>query len=309
MNIIFAGTPDFAKEALQSLINAGHTISLVLTKPDAVSGRGMSLRPSPVKVLAEQYGITVAQPKTLKDHETKEMLRSVNADLMVVAAYGIILPEDVLNIPTLGCLNIHGSLLPRWRGAAPIHRAILAGDKETGITIIQMDAGLDTGKMLSSYPLAIENTDTTGTLHDKMAKLGAKAIVETIDNLKQINATPQPEYGMTYAAKVTKEEAHLNFNSDGEQLALAVRAYNPFPGAVGQLDWMTLKIWEADFIPTHEYDHVLPGVIVEANSLEFLVRVANGVLSLKTIQLAGGKKMKFDAFLSGHSDLLGKVFS
>ncbi|HET7774752.1 MAG TPA: methionyl-tRNA formyltransferase, partial [Azospira sp.] len=230
MKIVFAGTPEFAAQALGALYAAGHEIPLVLTQPDRPAGRGMALQASPVKQLALAQGSEVFQPLTLKETEAQEKLRQVAPDVMVVAAYGLILPQVVLDIPRQGCLNIHASLLPRWRGAAPIHRAILAGDAETGVCIMQMEAGLDTGPVLLSRNLPIDDRDTAQTLHDKLATLGAEAIVEALGCLP-LPAQPQPTAGVTYAAKLEKSESPLDWRRTAAELDRQVRAFTPFPGS------------------------------------------------------------------------------
>ena len=255
MKIIFAGTPEFAAVALEALYAAGHEITLVLTQPDRPAGRGMQLQASPVKQCAIKHGTPVAQPVSLRlngkypevAQEAHALLQSTPHDVMVVAAYGLILPRSVLDIPRLGCINIHGSLLPRWRGAAPIHRAIEAGDAETGITIMQMEEGLDTGPMMLIESVPIAEDDTTGSLHDKLAALGGKMIVEAIARLEQgtLPATPQPEEGANYAAKIAKEEAALDFTQGADQLARRIRAFNPFPGATGRFGDTVVKLWQA----------------------------------------------------------------
>ncbi len=230
MKLIFAGTPEFAAQALDAIIAAGHEVALVLTQPDRPSGRGLALRASPVKERALAAGIGVFQPPTLRDVAAQETIRAVGAEAMVVAAYGLILPQVVLDMPRFGCINIHASLLPRWRGAAPIQRALLAGDAETGVCIMQMEAGLDTGPVLSSGELSIADDDTAATLHDKLAALGAELIVDALARLP-LAPCPQPDAGVTYAAKIEKAEAPLDWRLPAIQLARQVRAFNPFPGA------------------------------------------------------------------------------
>ncbi|MBI1772556.1 MAG: methionyl-tRNA formyltransferase, partial [Burkholderiales bacterium] len=252
MRVIFAGTPEFAATALQAIHAAGFEVPLVLTQPDRPAGRGMQLHASAVKQFALQHGIPVAQPQSLRlegkypdiAREAHDLLNSTPHDVMVVAAYGLILPTSVLNIPRLGCLNIHGSLLPRWRGAAPIHRAIEAGDTETGITIMQMEEGLDTGPMLLKQSIAITDADTTGILHDKLAVMGGEMIVAILQQLQNgvLTATVQPEAGVNYASKISKEEAGLDFNLPAEVLARKIRAFNPFPGTHAQYAETTIKI-------------------------------------------------------------------
>ncbi|MDR2112627.1 MAG: methionyl-tRNA formyltransferase, partial [Candidatus Accumulibacter sp.] len=244
MKLVFAGTPEFAACALKAVLTANHQVTLVLTQPDRPAGRGMALRPSPVKEIAAAAGIDVFQPPALKDPATLERIRAASAEAMVVAAYGLILPPAVLDIPRFGCLNIHASLLPRWRGAAPIQRALLAGDAESGVCIMQMDAGLDTGPILRSGRLPIAAGETAGSLHDKLAGLGARLIVETLAGLPGAPA-PQPSAGATYAAKIGKAEAALDWRSSAEELERQVRAFNPFPGAVTRLNGAPIKVWRA----------------------------------------------------------------
>ncbi|MHB0918727.1 MAG: methionyl-tRNA formyltransferase, partial [Thiobacillus sp.] len=254
MRILFAGTPPFAAAALDALAEAGHDIVLVLTQPDRPAGRGMKLTPSAVKQAAQARGLPLYQPASLRTPEAQAELAVVDADVMVVAAYGLILPQPVLDLPRFGCLNIHASLLPRWRGAAPIQRAILAGDTETGITIMQMDAGLDTGAMLAKTVVPIGETDTAASLHDTLAAAGAKAIVAALANYPALVPQAQDDTLATYAAKLTKEEAKLDWRHPAEVLARAVRAYNPAPGAWTLLDGATLKVWSAQVVAGPDAD-------------------------------------------------------
>lgn len=301
MKLIFAGTPEFAAAALRELIAAGHEIALVLTQPDRPAGRGMKLKPSPVKAVALEHGLGVEQPASLRNDEAQQMLRDIGADLMVVAAYGLILPQAVLDIPTRGCLNIHASLLPRWRGAAPIQRAILAGDAETGITIMQMDVGLDTGDMLSIHPVAIADDETAATLHDKLAAEGARAIVSTLAGLDGIAPLKQPEAGVTYAQKLSKAEALVDWSLPAEEVARAIRAYNPAPGAHTLLAGEALKLWMAGA----EAGQAEPGVIVAADADGVLVGCGSGLVRLSVLQAAGGKRLAARDFVAGRSQLAG----
>ncbi|MFC7419767.1 methionyl-tRNA formyltransferase [Iodobacter arcticus] len=298
MKIIFAGTPDFAACALQALIAAGHEIALVLTQPDRPAGRGMKLSASPVKILAEQHGINVYQPEKLRTPEQQAPLAAIAADVMIVAAYGIILPQAVLDLPKLGCLNIHGSLLPRWRGAAPIHRAILAGDTETGITIMQMDAGLDTGDMLSIHRTPIEAHDTTASLHDKLAEQGAAALVAALADLPKLQQTRQvqPEIGVTYADKLKREESQINWQKSAVELDQMIRAFNPFPSAQTLLAGQALKIWQA----TISQDSGTPGTVLAADKDGLLVACGSGSLRITELQKAGSKRVAAAAFLAGN---------
>ena len=295
MRIIFAGTPPFAAAALNALVDAGHDIALVLTQPDRPAGRGMKLTPSAVKQAALARGLPVSQPVSLKSPEAQDELRAADADVMVVAAYGLILPQAVLDLPRFGCLNIHASLLPRWRGAAPIQRAILAGDLETGITIMQMDAGLDTGAMLSKTVVPIRDDDTAASLHDVLAASGASAIVAALANYATLVPVAQDDALATYAAKLSKDEAQLDWNQPADVLARAVRAYNPVPGAWTLLDGAPLKIWAAQAAPGSG----LPGEVLRAEADQLVVACGSGALALHEIQPAGSKRMRAAAFLAG----------
>ncbi|OIP17457.1 MAG: methionyl-tRNA formyltransferase [Betaproteobacteria bacterium CG2_30_59_46] len=299
MRLIFAGTPEFAAAALAALIEAGHDVALVLTQPDRPSGRGMRLTPSPVKQLALQHGLSVLQPVALKDVEVQAQLAAANADVMIVAAYGLLLPSAVLTIPRLGCLNVHASLLPRWRGAAPIQRAILAGDPETGITIMQMDRGLDTGGMLLRAALPIADHDTAQTLHDKLAILGASSIVSALRQLElgTLQVQPQDDSAATYAAKLSKAEGSIDWRKSATDLARAVRAYNPFPVAQARLQAETWRIWQAQAAQRSEG---VPGEILQANKGGILVGCGEGALLLKELQKAGGKRLSASSFLVGN---------
>lgn len=323
MRVIFAGTPEFAAIALQAIHTAGFEIPLVLTQPDRPAGRGMQLHASAVKQFALQHGIAVAQPTSLRldgkypeiAQEAHYLLRNTQHDVMVVAAYGLILPRSTLSIPPLGCINIHGSLLPRWRGAAPIHRAIESGDRETGITIMQMEEGLDTGPMLSMQSIAIAADDSTGSLHDKLAQLGGEMIVQTLRVLEveqtSIQATVQPEQGVTYAAKISKEEAALDFNLAADVLARKIRAFNPFPGAHANMNGSVIKIWRAEAIKSSSGTEARPvGRVLAANAHEGVV-VACGeqCLRLTELQKPGGKRLPIAEFLKGFVIEVGSQFS
>ena len=308
MKVIFAGTPEFAAVALKALHAAGFEIPLVLTQPDRPAGRGMHLQPSPVKQFALAHGIPVAQPVSLRRdgkhaeqaQQAHELLSSTEHDVMVVAAYGLILPAPTLSIPRYGCINIHASLLPRWRGAAPIHRAIEAGDTETGITIMQMDESLDTGPMLMRQSLPIAENDTTGSLHDKLARLGGEMIVEALRQLQQgtLTAALQPAEGVTYATKISKEEAALDFSRSAENLANKIRAFNPFPGAVADFAGTPVKIWQAEVAPSSPLNQ--PGKILAADpQTGVLVICGEGVLRLTELQKPGGKRLPAAEFLKG----------
>lgn len=306
MKLIFAGTPEFAAQALQALLRAGHEIALVLTQPDRPAGRGMSLTMSPVKQLALVNGLLVLQPSSLKQPETQAQLANAQADAMIVAAYGLILPREVLDIPRLGCLNIHASLLPRWRGAAPIQRAILAGDNETGISIMQMDAGLDTGPVLLRFPVAIEEMETAQTLHDKLAKLGAESIVSALQQVQHgsLPSQAQDDSLATYAAKLSKAEARLNWMLPARELERAVRAYNPFPVAQGSFKGEIWRIWRSAM----QNEAGQPGEVLRADRDGLLVACGQGALLLQEMQKAGGKRLPSAQFLQGNPVAAGDRF-
>lgn len=295
MNIIFAGTPAFAAAALDALLQAGHQVPLVLTQPDRPAGRGLKPQASAVKQLALSKHLAVAQPVSLKDEAVIAQLAAVGADAMVVAAYGLILPESVLRLPRLGCLNIHASLLPRWRGAAPIQRAILAGDRETGITIMQMDAGLDTGAMLLEQAIPIADDDNAQTLHDKLAALGARLIVRAL-LLEQPAAVAQDHARASYAAKITKAEARIDWNRPAAELARAIRAYNPMPGAYTTWQGQPLKLWRAEAVAAAS---AVPGTVLQADGEGIVVAAGDGALRLLELQRAGGKRLNAASFLTG----------
>ena len=300
MKIIFAGTPDFAARALEALLAAGHEVVLVLSQPDRPAGRGMALQASAVKKVALAHGIPVFQPERLKDPATHEPIRAACADsgaeLMVVAAYGLILPQAVLDLPRRGCINIHASLLPRWRGAAPIQRAIEAGDAETGITIMQMEAGLDTGPMLLSAAVPIGAQDTAGSLHDRLAGLGGRLAVEALASFDALVAVPQPEAGVTYARKIDKAEARLDWNRPADMLARQLRAFNPFPGAVVMLAGEPVKAWHGDPVDGQGR----PGRILAATASGIVVACGSGALSLTELQKPGGRRVTSADFLHGN---------
>lgn len=315
MRIAFAGTPDFAAAALAALVAAGHELALVLTQPDRPAGRGKALQQSPVKRLALSLGLEVWQPVTLRDPAAVQRLIDARLELMVVAAYGLILPEPVLRAPRRGCLNIHASLLPRWRGAAPIQRAIEAGDTETGITIMQMDAGLDTGPMLSIWREPIRPDDTGGTLHDRLAELGARAIVDALAGLEngRAEAVPQPAEGVTYARKLGRADAQLDFSLDAGALVDRVRAFDPVPGSVALLDRpepVSVKVWRAhrpvDAAP--DDGSPVPGTVLRADADGLLVRCGGGLVCLTELQKPGGKRLGAADFLRGFPVAAGERF-
>ncbi len=309
MKIIFAGTPTFAATALAALIRAGHEIVLVLTQPDRPAGRGMKITASAVNLLAQQHALTVLQPVTLKSPALYAQVRALEADVMIVAAYGLILPEALLTIPRYGCLNIHASLLPRWRGAAPIQRAILAGDRETGITIMQMDAGLDTGMMLLKQRIPIMPGDTAQTLHDKLCVLGAQCIVEGLVFLqdKKLNPILQDEWLACYASKIKKSEAEIDWRLTADQINDGVRAFNPNPGAYTYLQGSLLKIWQTRVVSGGVGR---PGEIMAIGPDGIVVACGTGTILLEMVQKQGGRKLKAAEFLTGYQTLQpGDCFS
>lgn len=313
MRIVFAGTPEFARLALDAILAAGHEVPLVLTQPDRPAGRGLKLTPSPVKQTALAAGIPVAQPRSLRldgkfpdeAQSARKALLDAAPDLMVVAAYGLLLPSWVLQLPTHGCLNIHASLLPRWRGAAPIQRAIEAGDAQTGVTIMQMDEGLDTGDMLLERAIAITPSHTAASLHDELAVLGAQAIVDAVDRLQQgeLLARPQPAEGITYAAKLDKSEAPLDFTLPAETLARRIRAFNPVPGSTLRLPGLAdpVKVWAAAALPDAGPSTGQAGDVIASGPEGIDVQTATGVLRLLELQKAGGKRQPVAAFVQGWS--------
>ena len=320
MRVIFAGTPEFARSALAALHAAGHDIVGVMTQPDRPAGRGMKLQASAVKQFAQTHQLPVLQPHSLKlDGKypeealaAQQFIAQAQADVMVVAAYGLILPQWVLDAPRFGCLNIHGSLLPRWRGAAPIHRAIEAGDVETGITIMQMDAGLDTGDMLLKETWPIGPLDTTATLHDALASMGAQMIVKALSQVGQFTPVKQPEEGVTYAHKIEKSEAALDWTQSAEVLARRVRAFDPFPGMSTQLGDEVIKIWQAHALnanasanPQHA---PLAGTILAIAETGIQVACGEGVLCLTQLQKPGGKRQPVSDFVRSFKGAVGDVF-
>ncbi|KQY86127.1 MULTISPECIES: methionyl-tRNA formyltransferase [Roseateles] len=309
MKVVFAGTPEFAAVALDALLGAGFTVPLVLTQPDRPAGRGMKLQASSVKQRAVAAGIPVAQPQGLKldgkyaadAAAAREALLAAEADVMVVAAYGLILPQWVLDLPRKGCLNIHASLLPRWRGAAPIHRAIEAGDTETGITIMQMDAGLDTGDMLLVGREPIRADDTTATLHDRLAALGGRLIVEALQ-AGALTRTPQPAEGVTYAHKIEKAESTIDWRRPAAEIERRLRAFDPFPGGVAMLAGEPLKVWRAELVDGDGE----PGVVIATGPV---VACGEGALRLTELQRAGGKRGPAAAFMQARPVAAGERFA
>ena len=318
MRVIFAGTPEFARVALEHLLAAGHTIPLVLTQPDRPAGRGLKLQASPVKQCALQHGIAVAQPRGLRldgkyaedAAATQAAIEAAQADVMVVAAYGLILPQWVLDTPRLGCLNIHASLLPRWRGAAPIHRAIEAGDQETGVTIMQMDAGLDTGDMLLIEKTPIGMADTTAALHDRLAEIGGRLIVAALQQAASgsLKATAQPAEGVSYAHKIEKAESQIDWSQSAEVIARRVRAFDPFPGANTQLGADVIKLWSCEIDSYQRLPDALCGQILHIDNQGIAVACGTGsVLRLTLLQRAGGKRLAAADFLRGFALAPGMV--
>ncbi|SER38863.1 methionyl-tRNA formyltransferase [Nitrosomonas sp. Nm51] len=307
MKIIFAGTPVFAATALNALITADHEIVSVLTQPDRPAGRGMKMAASAVKQIADTHGLTVLQPPTLKDPSWHALISEVNADAMVVAAYGLILPESVLSIPRYGCFNIHASLLPRWRGAAPIQRAIQSGDKETGITIMQMNAGLDTGDMLLKKSIPILPDDTAQTLHDKLCTVGADSIVNALSLLQQKKLIPirQDESQACYAAKIQKSEANINWQQPALEIERKIRAFNPAPGTYTTFQENQIKIWQAKAVPGQSDQ---PGKIMAIEKNGIIVSCGSGLLRLETVQKPGGKKLTAADFSAGLKIFAGNHF-
>ena len=305
--LAFAGTPAFAATALESLLAAGFEIPLVLTQPDRPGGRGMKLLASPVKQVALAHGIDIDQPERLRTEAQREHLRRCAPDVIVVAAYGLILPREVLALPRRGCLNIHASLLPRWRGAAPIHRAIEAGDRQSGITIMQMDEGLDTGPMLMQRAIALAPDETTGTLHDRLAVLGAEMIVDAVRALREgaLVATPQPAEGVTYAAKVGRAEADIDWHCAAADIERRIRAFDPFPGAVGHLRGTPLKVWRAK---VGDSAGEPPGTVLAADADGIVVACGAQALTLVELQKPGGRRLDVGEFLRGFPVTRGECF-
>ena len=318
MRLIFAGTPEFARVALEHLQQGGHEVALVLTQPDRPAGRGMKLQASSVKQYAVEHGIAVAQPRSLRldgkypqeAQAAKAAIEAAQADAMVVAAYGLILPQWVLDTPRYGCFNIHASLLPRWRGAAPVHRAIEAGDSETAVTIMQMDAGLDTGDMLMAHTVPIEASDTTGSLQDRLAQLGGRLILLALQKAEAhaLKPVPQSAQGVTYAQKIEKNEAGIDWRQGAAQIAQKVRAFNPFPGASATLNGETLKIWMAVPAAVAPPAQAPPGTVLMVDSQGLAVAAKDSVVVITELQRPGGKRLPVAEFLRGSTVQLGMVF-
>ena len=307
LRVAFAGTPEFAACALEAILAAGYDVPLVLTQPDRPAGRGMKLTPSAVKQLALARGIAVDQPEKLRTEEQRARLAACAPDLLVVAAYGLILPKAVLELPRLGCLNIHASLLPRWRGAAPIHRAIEAGDAETGITIMQMDEGLDTGAMLLRRALPIAADDTTASLHDRLAALGGECIVDALAALQrgELVATPQPAEGVTYAAKIGRAEAAIDWTRPAAEIERAMRAFDPFPGAASSLRDTVVKCWSGKVVPGSGE----PGSVLAVDDEGITIACGRDALRCTVLQRPGSKRLPAGEFLRGFPVSAGERFA
>jgi len=308
MRIIFAGTPDFAAETLKALLSTNHDICAVYTQPDRPSGRGRKMTASPVKQLALEHEIPVEQPLNFKEDEAKQILANYHADLMIVVAYGLLLPQAVLDTPSLGCINVHASLLPRWRGAAPIQRAILAGDTETGVCIMQMEAGLDTGPVLSRASCPINIDDTAQTLHDRLAILGAETLLAALPNIVELQSKAQVQNDelTCYAAKLLKPEAQIDWQQSAEQLVRQIQAFNPWP--VAQTNWQeqVFRIWSATRI--NEKSSAAPGEIISVNKDSIDVATGDGILRLNQIQLPGKRTMPVADFLNANTIKAGEHF-
>ncbi|BBB22915.1 methionyl-tRNA formyltransferase [Abyssogena phaseoliformis symbiont OG214] len=304
VRIVFAGTPEFSVGVLEALINAKHDIVSVFCQPDRPKGRGRVLTACPVKIKALEHNLNVFQPENLKDEKIQQTLAELNANVMVVVAYGQILPTKILNIPKYGCLNIHGSLLPRWRGAAPIQRAILAGDKTTGIGIMQMNEGLDTGDILLEKTCPITLTDTAQSLHNKLAKLGSNAIIETLNNLDNLSSTVQSENNITYAKKLKKDEAWIDWTQSAIQINRQIRAFNPYPiaqthASSNRFDTKVLRILSASVVMVGSNHN--PGSIIKHNKETCIVATGDGALSLETLQLSGKKVLNIKDFSNAYN--------
>jgi len=307
MRLIFAGTPAFAAVALEALVQSAHQIALVLTQPDRPAGRGMKMVSSEVKRLALSHGLSVLQPATLRDADVVNSIAGLGADAMIVAAYGLILPPEVLSVFQYGCINIHASVLPRWRGAAPIQQALLAGDRETGVSIMRMEKGLDTGPVFTIERIRIESRDTSSTLHDKLAALGAQSIVRALAGIEsgRLQAEPQSAGGITYAHKITREQARIDWKLPAVELDRAVRAFNPFPGAFSFFDEQVVKIWDAELASGSPAE---PGEIVAVSDAGIVVACGSGALRLTRLQRPGGKQLPVAEFLRGFPVRPGQRF-
>lgn len=300
LNLIFAGTPEFSVPALEALLAAGHRVVAVYTQPDRPAGRGQHVAMSAVKQCAMRHGLTVRQPQSLRNADAQAELAALNADAMIVVAYGLILPKPVLNAPRLGCINIHGSILPRWRGAAPIQRAIMAGDAETGVCIMCMDEGLDTGPVLSEARTPIGANENAASLHDRLAMLGAQALVEALPKFARGELKPQsqPNEGATYASKIKKEEALINWSRSAREIDALIRAFNPWPVAETRLNGQQLRIWDA--MPIAQHSNATPGSVLRADANGIVAATGEGALNIQRVQLAGRKAMSAADFVNAH---------
>ncbi|MGD9172029.1 MAG: methionyl-tRNA formyltransferase [Candidatus Thiodiazotropha sp.] len=301
LNIVFAGTPEFAATALQALLTTRHRLVAVYTQPDRPAGRGRKVQISPVKELALEKGLEVRQPDSLKDESVQQAMADLNVDLMVVVAYGLLLPQAVLDIPRLGCINIHASLLPRWRGAAPIQRALLAGDKESGVTIMQMEAGLDSGPVLYTLKTPIRDDDTGGSLHDRLAELGAQALLSSLSGLVdgRLQAEVQDEQLANYASKLEKQEGLIDWSRPAEEIDRKVRAFNPWPVAQCRYDDKVMRIWQTQ--PLKEGCEAIPGEVLRCGKAGIDVATGDGVLRIIQLQMPGKRAMSAADFLNAHS--------
>ncbi|WOG28064.1 methionyl-tRNA formyltransferase [Endozoicomonas sp. 8E] len=312
LRIVFAGTPDFASAHLQPVLDSQHEVIAVYTQPDRPAGRGRKLKPSPVKALALQHEIPVFQPHSLKkDEAAREQLAALKPDLMIVVAYGLILPKSVLDIPTFGCINVHGSILPRWRGAAPIQRAIAAGDEESGVTIMQMDEGLDTGDMLIKARCPIHTTDTSSDLHDRLIEVGQPALIEAVNAVAEgtISAKKQDDGNASYAHKMSKDEARIQWNRPATDLDCLIRAFNPWPVATTELEGNTIRVWEAK--PVTGNHNLAPGTLIKADKSGLDIATEEGILRLTNVQLSGSRAMPVQDLLNSRRDMFvpGKKFN
>ena len=301
LNIVYAGTPDFAATHLKALINSHHNVVAVYTQPDRPAGRGKKLMPSATKQVALEHGLPVFQPASLKSAEAQQELTALKPDIMVVVAYGLLLPTAVLNIPSKGCINVHGSILPRWRGAAPIQRSIWAGDDETGVTIMLMDEGLDTGAMLKIARLPIQEDDTSASLYNKLADIGPKALVEVLNNFDELTAQTQNDELATYAKKLSKEEAFLNWHDSAEQLSRNVRAFNHWPMCWSQVNGKNIKVWQAS-VSDMTTANKAPGTILAADKSGIVIATSDKALCIEQLQLPGKKPMAVNDVLNGYQD-------
>lgn len=316
LRVIFAGTPQFAVPFLDALINSPHELLAVYTQPDKPSGRGLQLTPSPVKKQALTYQLPIYQPVNFRAIAERRQLQQLEPDILIDVAYGVLLPPEVLSIPRFGCINVHPSLLPRWRGAAPIQRSILAGDAITGVTIMQMDKGLDTGNILQQQVITVDNTDTTTSLSDKLIKLGIDLLLDTLQKIQThscISIQQEDQYS-TYATKITKEEAKINWQKNAAEIDRMIRAFNPWPVAYSEIERHTVRIWQA--IPIAEYDRQteltkIPGSIIAAGKNGIDVTTGSGILRILQLQLPGKKVLPVKDILNAHADLfaIGKVFA